>query len=136
MIINRELLDAAIEVRGRAYVPYSKFAVGAALRTADGRVFAGCNVENISFGLTMCAERVCVGAAVAAGQRDFSEIAIVADTHEPVMPCGACRQVLAELNVEMMIYSSTLTGVATAYRLEDLLPRSQQGILQDGACST
>ncbi len=89
-----ELLALAISSRTAAYAPYSHFAVGAALETRSGRVFTGCNVENLSFGLTICAERSAVFAAVAAGERDFSQIVIVADSQEPVSPCGGCRQVL------------------------------------------
>ena len=91
---DSELVAMAIDVAGRAYAPYSKFHVGAILVGADGRTFAGCNVENISFGLTICAERNAVFAAVAAGCREFTKMVIVADTKEPASPCGACpRQV-------------------------------------------
>jgi len=89
------LLAEARQAREAAYAPYSHFAVGAALRTRSGRVFRGCNVENISFGLTSCAERNAVFAAVVAGEKEFEAVAIVADSKEPVTPCGACRQVLA-----------------------------------------
>lgn len=95
------LLAAALDVRRRAYAPYSKFAVGAALRTADGRVFTGCNVENCSYGLTICAERTAACSAVAAGARDF-EVLVLA-LRGGGTPCGACRQFLAEFNPKLPI---------------------------------
>ena len=84
-----QLVAAAWQARDAAYAPYSNFAVGAALLAKDGRIFLGCNVENISYGLTNCAERVAVGAAVAAGAREFLAVAVVADTCVPISPCGA-----------------------------------------------
>jgi cytidine deaminase len=91
-----DLLSAAAAARRNAHAPYSKYEVGAALLTDHGSVFTGCNVENASYGLTMCAERVAIGAAVAAGETSFKAIAIVADEGPAPFPCGACRQVLAE----------------------------------------
>ena len=123
------LREIAIQARSRAYAPYSKFLVGAALLSVSGRVFAGCNVENISFGLTMCAERVCVGNAVQEGEREFQSITIVSDSEEPVMPCGACRQVLAEFSPNLTIVSWTLRGEKKEIGLATLLPLSRQGIL-------
>lgn len=122
-----EWVQAAWEVRDAAYAPYSKFAVGAALVAEDGRVFRGCNVENVSFGLTQCAERVAVGNAVTAGVRKFREIVVVADTAVPISPCGACRQVLAEFGVEMVVLVNRKERLE--FRLEDLLPRASAGIL-------
>lgn len=113
----------------RAYAPYSKFHVGAALVTNDGQIFEGCNVENISFGLTICAERNAVFAAVAAGCREFRKIVIVADTSEPASPCGACRQVLAEFNPDMEVVLGTFNGQTLNYQLSELLPRPCTGIL-------
>jgi cytidine deaminase len=118
---NEYLIQSAREARKLAYTPYSNFAVGAALLASDGRVFTGCNVENVSFGLTMCAERVALGVAVAAGATSFDVVAVVSDSKEPVMPCGACRQVMAELlqpSAEIMVEG---VGVFT---LDDLLPNA------------
>src|ERR1044071_5356218 len=98
---RQALIRAAIDVRQRAYAKYSQFAVGAAVRTADGSVFVGCNVENSSYGLTICAERAAVFAAVAAGRQRLEMIAIATEGGAP--PCGACRQVLAEFNPELPI---------------------------------
>jgi cytidine deaminase len=126
---DNELVVQAIEVAGRAYAPYSKFQVGAVLVGKDGRVFAGCNVENISYGLTICGERNAVFAAVAAGCREFSKIVIAADTEEPASPCGACRQVLAEFNPDLEIVLATFRGKSLNFRLSELLPRPTAGIL-------
>src|SRR6188474_2448869 len=101
-----QLISAAIAARLEAHAPYSNFKVGAALLAKDGRVFTGCNVENLSYGLTMCAERVAIGAAVAAGVRDFQGVAVVADTGVPISPCGACRQVLSEFGVLQVILAN------------------------------
>jgi cytidine deaminase len=121
------LLDAAWGARESAYAPYSNFSVGAALLAEDGRIFLGCNVENISYGLTNCAERVAIGAAVAAGVRRFSAVVVVADTGLPISPCGACRQVLAEFGVPRVILANLHEHLE--FRLEELLPRASSGIL-------
>lgn len=121
------LVTAAWEARERAYAPYSQFFVGAALLAADGRVFVGCNVENISYGLTNCAERVAIGAAVAAGAREFTAVAVVADTGVPISPCGACRQVLAEFGVPLVILANRKESLE--FGMEQLLPRASSGIL-------
>jgi cytidine deaminase len=127
--MKSEWIEAAATARKAAYAPYSRFAVGAALVAPDGRIFAGCNIENISFGLTMCAERVAIGRAVSEGVMKFSAIAIVADTGKPVSPCGACRQVLAEFSPEMRVLLATLDGAVEEWTLNDLLPRASTGIL-------
>jgi cytidine deaminase len=124
-----EMIEQARAARHKAYAPYSKFQVGAALLTASGRVFTGCNVENLSFGLTICAERNALFAAVAAGERKFTKIAIVSDSKTPVSPCGACRQVLAEFGLELEVCSSNLQGERFEGRLKELLPRASEGIL-------
>ena len=124
-----ELLTAAREVREKAYAPYSRFQVGAALRTKSGRVFCGCNVENLSFGLTVCAERSAVFAAVAAGETEFEAIAVVADSVQPVTPCGACRQVLVEFSSDLKICSANLQDHRFESTIAELLPRAKEGIL-------
>jgi len=121
------LVTAAWLTRERAYAPYSGFAVGAALLAGDGRVFAGCNVENLSYGLTQCAERVAIATAIAAGCRDFLALAVVADTMEPISPCGACRQVMAEFKVPRVILANRHQRLE--FSLEELLPRAMTGIL-------
>jgi cytidine deaminase len=123
--------EMATETRQRAYAPYSGFLVGAALVTDGGEIFTGCNVENVSFGLTMCAERVCVGKAVAAGKKTFTEITIVTESEEPVVPCGACRQVMAEFNPDLRIQSWTLAGAHAEFSLGELFPLPRQGILEN-----
>jgi cytidine deaminase len=126
---DSRLVNAAIEARKNAYAPYSKFAVGAALLTKSGEIFSGCNIENISLGLTICAERAAVAAAVAHGQREFVAVAIATESKEPAVPCGACRQVLAEFNPAMKVISSTIEGRKETSTLADLLPRPKRGIL-------
>jgi cytidine deaminase len=121
------LVDAAWDVRESAHAPYSKFKVGAALLAADGRIFTGCNVENLSYGLTMCAERVAIGAAVATGVREFLAVAVVADTGVPISPCGACRQVLSEFGVPQVMLANRAERIS--FSLEELLPRASAGIL-------
>ncbi len=116
----RRLVAAATSARAQAYVPYSHFAVGAALLSADGKIYTGCNVENASFGLTVCAERNAVFQAVARGARAFRAVAVV--TANGVTPCGACRQVLAEFSPEMTVIVADLAGNRRLYALAELLP--------------
>jgi cytidine deaminase len=125
------LIRSALKGRLRAYAPYSKFAVGAAVEGRSGAVFAGSNIENISYGLTICAERVGIGTAVAAGEREFVAIAVVADTIEPIVPCGACRQFLAEFSPDLIIVSATLAGDCKIENLSHLLPDPKRGILKN-----
>ncbi len=124
-----EWIAAATKVRELAYAPYSNFKVGAALVAVDGQIFTGCNVENISFGLTMCAERVALGRALADGVREFAAVVVVADTQKPVSPCGACRQVLAEFSPGLRVILVTLDGKIEDWTLSELLPRASTGIL-------
>ena len=119
-----EAIAAAADVRSRAYAPYSKFLVGAALIDADGGLHVGCNVENASYGLTQCAERAAVTAATAAGRRDIVACVIVTDTDEATMPCGACRQVLAEFEGDPLVISRTVDGAEVRMRTSELLPSS------------
>lgn len=121
------LVAAAWQAREAAYAPYSHFAVGAALLTVDGRVFTGCNVENLSYGLTQCAERTAICSAVAAGAREFTMLAVVGDTAVPISPCGACRQVMAEFGVPRVILANR--AELLEFTLEELLPRASAGIL-------
>jgi len=118
------LIEEAKKVLPNSYAPYSNVHVAAALLTESGRVFHGVNVENASYGLTICAERVAAASAVTAGERRFKAIAIVSDTPEPLPPCGACRQVLAEFaNEDMLIVSHSIKSRKTAvWRLGELLP--------------
>ena len=115
------LFDAAWKAREQAWCPYSRFAVGAALEADDGRWFAGCNVENASYGLTVCAERAAVSAAISAGARRFRRIVVVAESDPPVPPCGACRQVLVEFGPDLLIESANRTA-RRSWHLRDLLP--------------
>lgn len=116
------LVEAAQQVRHHAYAPASRFHVGAAVRTQSGRVFVGCNVENASYGLTICAERAAVCAAVAAGEREIVAVAIATDLAEPARPCGACRQVLAEFGLGMQVALVGRGGVRVDTTLANLLP--------------
>lgn len=123
------LVAAARDARARAYAPYSHFPVGAAIQLADGRIFAGSNVESASYGLTMCAERVALFKAVSDGARSFSAVAVVADTDAPTPPCGACRQVLWEHCGDVPVVIANLHGIAAEIRLRDLLPLPFDGRL-------
>lgn len=116
------LVAEARTARDRAVAPYSGFKVGAALLTADGRVFGGCNVENASYGLTVCAERVALLKALSEGARDFVAIAVVADTQSPTPPCGPCRQLLWEYCGDIPVVLANLSRIAARHSMADLLP--------------
>ena len=120
---REELLKMAKKARENAYAPYSNFKVGAALMTKDGKVFTGANVENASYGLSMCAERVALFKAVSEGYREFEAIAVIADTDGPVSPCGACRQVLSEFG-DMDVIMANMKGDVKVMKLSELLPES------------
>jgi cytidine deaminase len=117
-----DLLRLARRARRPALAPYSRFAVGAALRTRRGEIVTGCNVENASYGLAVCAERVAAFKAVSEGFRHFDAMAIVVDAPAPATPCGACRQVLWELCGDIWVHIATLSGAPQSLRLSDLLP--------------
>jgi len=117
------LLTAALDVRAHAFAPYSHFQVGAALEDTDGRIHTGCNVENATYGLTVCAERVAVFKAISEGVRKFRRIAISADTDTLTPPCGACRQILWEFCGDIEIILVNPRGKTETYQLKDLFPK-------------
>ncbi|MBC1476746.1 cytidine deaminase [Listeria welshimeri] len=120
---KNNFISLAKQAREFAYVPYSKFPVGAALVTADDEVVLGCNIENASFGLTNCAERTAIFKAVSEGKRDFKQLVVVADTDGPVSPCGACRQVISEFCApDMPVILTNLTGKTATVTVKELLP--------------
>ncbi len=119
---HRSLVEAARRAREHAVATFSKFKVGAALETTDGIVITGCNVENATYGLTICAERVAMFKALSEGHRTFTRVAIVADTEEPTPPCGACRQILWEFGGDLEVVLANLTDEKGVHRLKDLLP--------------
>ena len=120
--MRHKLLAAALAVRENAHAAFSNFKVGAALETGDGHIITGCNVENATYGLTICAERVAVFKAISEGYRSFRRVAIVADTQEPTPPCGACRQILWEFGGDLEVIVGNLAGKKARYQLKELLP--------------
>jgi cytidine deaminase len=123
-VTARELMAEAERARRNAYAPYSRFSVGAALLTADGRLFHGCNVENASYGLAVCAERNAVWKAVSEGEREFVAIAVTAREGAGAPPCGSCRQVLQEFAPRAMVYWRDARGRIVRRRLDGLLPQA------------
>lgn len=122
---DQELIESARRARDAAHAPYSGFAVGAALLTADGRVFTGCNIENSTFGLTMCAERVAIFKAVSEGAREILKLAIVADNERFAPPCGCCRQMIWEFATEgTEVILANLNGGAQRFGIEELFPNA------------
>ena len=121
--MSAELMRRAREVMQNAYAPYSKFHVGAAIEAADGTIHVGCNVENASYGLTICAERMAVGAAVAAGKRSLKRIAVATAVEPPATPCGACRQLLAEFGLDLEIIAVGPSS-ERRWKLKELLPEA------------
>jgi cytidine deaminase len=120
---KKQLMEEAKRARELAYVPYSKFKVGAALLTADDKVYIGSNIENAAYSLCNCAERTALFKAYSEGDKDYKAMAVVADTKRPVPPCGACRQVISELcPPEMIVYLTNLNGDVQEITVKDLLP--------------
>ena len=115
------LLKSASLARENAYAPYSKFAVGAAVESGNGKIYSGCNVENAAYGLTNCAERTAIFNAVSCGESDLVRILVLADTAEPIAPCGACRQVMWEFNIQEVILCN-MAGSYKVFELSELLP--------------
>ena len=121
---ERSLISEARKAAAKAYSPFSKVEVGAAILTSDGQVFSGCNVENSSYGLSICAERTAAVKAVSAGSRSFSAVAVVSNLEELTYPCGACRQFLSEFGIDMIVIVASGKGEVTHHRLEELLPKA------------
>ncbi|GAB6180074.1 cytidine deaminase [Desulfotomaculum defluvii] len=121
-ITTEKLIEMAREARESAYVPYSKFKVGAALVTKEGKIFTGCNIENASYGLTCCAERTTIFKAVSEGHKEFEALAVIADVPTVCSPCGACRQVMAEFNGDMKVHMANLKGQYITTTVGELLP--------------
>jgi len=120
--VNDDLVRAATAAREHAIAPYSRFRVGAALRGESGTIYGGCNVENASYGLTVCAERVAIWKAVSEGERRFQAICVVADTAELTPPCGACRQIIWEFCGNIPVHMANLKGKEEEFQMKDLLP--------------
>jgi cytidine deaminase len=109
---------------GKAYAPYSEFKVGAAVLTKSGKIFTGCNIESASYGLTVCAERVAIWKAVSEGEKEFTNIAVVADTKELTPPCGTCRQIIWEFCGDVPVTFANLKGDVETVQMKELLPRA------------
>jgi cytidine deaminase len=122
--MSGHLISAAVEARRNAHAPYSKFQVGAAVEDSSGRIHTGCNIENATYGLTLCAERVAIFKAISEGARRFTRVAIVADTETLTPPCGACRQILWEFCGDVEIVLANLQGKSETVRLATLFPRA------------
>ncbi|PYS41476.1 MAG: cytidine deaminase [Acidobacteria bacterium] len=120
--MSPELIAKATEARKMALAPYSGFTVGAAMATPDGRIYTGCNIENASYGLSICAERVALWKALSEGAREFRAMVIVTDAEKLTTPCGACRQLLWEYCGDILIHLHSLKGADEEYRLADLFP--------------
>jgi cytidine deaminase len=121
--LARELVQSALQARDRAYAPYSHFQVGAAIRSRSGQVFLGCNIENKAYSVVMCAERVAIFSAMAFGCRDFSHIALIADCEGPLVPCGGCLQVLAELAPDIVLAMANMSGAFRLSTVSELFPQ-------------
>lgn len=129
MMKKEQLIEKALEMRSKAYVPYSKFPVGAALLTKSGKVYTGCNIENAAYPVSLCAERVAIFKAIADGETEFEEIAVAADTNRPVPPCGSCRQVMSEFfETDTRVHLTNLHNQLKTVTMEELLPFSFQSL--------
>jgi len=117
-----QLLEIAIEARKKSYSPYSKFPVGAAVLTKDGKIYTGCNVENAAYGITVCAEVVAVAKAVSEGSQDIAAVAVAADTEDVCRPCGSCRQFILEFGNEIVIVMGNLKGDKDIKNIKELIP--------------
>jgi len=127
MFTKEKLILAAKEAMELAYAPYSKFLVGAAVITDDGEIYTGCNIENLSYGLSNCAERTAIFKAVSEGAKKIKAIAVIGNTLQPISPCGACRQVLLEFaDINMLVILANTKGEIKEFTLEELLPYSFQ----------
>ena len=122
MAASDRLVAAARAARGRAVADFSGFKVGAALEAADGTIITGCNIENASYGLTLCAERVAIFKAISEGHRQFTRLVVVADTASPTPPCGACRQIIWEFCGDIPVVLANLSSVTATHQMKDLLP--------------
>lgn len=120
---NETLISAARQARENAHAPYSNFRVGAALRASSGRIFGGCNVENATYGLTVCAERVAIFKAISEGERGFEAISVVTDTDALTPPCGACRQLIWEFCGDVPVILANLKGKTEVLAMRDLFPK-------------
>jgi cytidine deaminase len=118
------LVDSAIQARQKAWAPFSKFKIGAAILTKDGKIYTGCNIESASYGLTVCAERVAIWKAISDGQKEFIGIAIVADTEDLTPPCGACRQIIWEFCNDIIVILANLQDQRRTFKASELLPNA------------
>lgn len=121
---RKELIEAAAAARENSYAPYSRFRVGAAVETKDGKIYSGCNIESASYGLTVCGERVAIWKAVSEGEHEFQQVAVVVDTEDLTPPCGVCRQILWEFCGNVPVTLANLSGKSETVMMEDLIPRA------------
>ena len=122
--VFKQLIEAAQQARQQSVAPFSNFLVGAAVRTENGKIYTGCNIESASYGLTVCAERVAIWKALSEGERNFTELAVVADTETLTPPCGTCRQIIWEFARNADIVFANLQGESEVFHVADLLPRA------------
>ncbi|MCU1289323.1 MAG: cytidine deaminase [Acidobacteria bacterium] len=120
----KDLIEKATKAREKAFAPFSKFKVGAALETEEGEIYTGCNIENASYGLTMCAERVAIFKAVSEGKTRFTRLAVVADTENLTPPCGACRQIIWEFCGDIPLFLANLSGETASFQMGEMLPKA------------